>query len=391
MKKNIYRLFVLIGFVFAAFAVQAKGGSLSNSASIYPSSSPETVITPMGQMPGEFVRQLDAGSKVWEDGLTTTDASGRKHQFLPASGNSSHGVFPQPNDGHNFEEDGYEYNPAGFTYLGGSWLVPPRPAQNEGQNIFLWNGLEPAGGTCVIQPVLGIGPWSNGSSSNGWTIASWLCCNGSTGCYHSAPVDVNVGDTITGQIILNSGDSTWAIVSTDSTSGQSTVLYVAAGTAGGTQQFAYGGIMETYGVSTCSGYPATNLMSFYNSYVMIDGGPVQAGSFTPQVNVNDGCSEAATASPAQVNLYLNTPAPTCSIWVEKPTLKSGAAQEATFTCSGTYSSGHAILSTNGNDILPNCGDGFGWNPTIVGVAKINGTVTGPGGTTTCSASYDVTK
>jgi hypothetical protein len=88
-----------------------------------------------------------------------------------------------------------------------TWLVPNAPTDTGTQLIYLFNGVQPANFSYVLQPVL---QWGNyGDSTNDgdgpfWTVASWLVTNHSA--IHTDHVRVYPGATVTGRISLVAED-----------------------------------------------------------------------------------------------------------------------------------------------------------------------------------------
>lgn len=80
-----------------------------------------------------------------------------------------------------------------------TWTVPPAPRTNNGQTVFLFNGIQNS--TMIYQPVLQWGPSAAGGGAR-WSVASWYA-DGQTGqSFFSSVVDVNVGDVLTGVMTL---------------------------------------------------------------------------------------------------------------------------------------------------------------------------------------------
>lgn len=100
----------------------------------------------------------------------------------------------------------------------GYWTVPAAPTNNEGQVMFYFTALEDSESyPYILQPVL---QWNN-AGSNRWQIASWYGSD-SAGYYESNPVNVNVGDSIYGNIYQNGGIGDWGIYIADTTQSTST-------------------------------------------------------------------------------------------------------------------------------------------------------------------------
>jgi hypothetical protein len=81
-----------------------------------------------------------------------------------------------------------------------SWVVPPAPATENNQLIYLFNGLEDSAGVTILQPVLQWGVSGAGGGPN-WSAASWFV--DSAGHAFCTPVTaMNPGDRLTGIMTL---------------------------------------------------------------------------------------------------------------------------------------------------------------------------------------------
>ncbi|KAJ7167016.1 hypothetical protein C8R46DRAFT_268772 [Mycena filopes] len=79
------------------------------------------------------------------------------------------------------------------------WEVPPVPATNNGQTVFLFNGIEPSAEDAILQPVLQYGPSGAGGGAF-WAVASWYV--GPLNTFHTTLVPVSAGTTLTGVMSL---------------------------------------------------------------------------------------------------------------------------------------------------------------------------------------------
>jgi hypothetical protein len=304
---------------------------------------------PVADMPGNCIHLVPKGSKILEDGLTVLHPDNSREvvnrcatpEPLGTRAIKRNSAPPTDGSNHQWVEWGEQDNASGFSYLNGTWVVPKAPPSNDGQVLYLWNGLEPRDTSCVIQPVLG---W-NAFDDNAWTITSWICCSGtSTGCYYSNPVDVNVGDTIQGTMTLQNGN--WNIDTADVSIGESTQLIVsntlAAGATNNAPQTQSYFLLETYFVPNCEGYSASNPMTYSNSIYAQNGvAGTQVSQFYPVITVNDGCHENVTTPPGGVSLYVNSN-PSCGRLEAGGVLYPG---QTLSDCNGLY---HLTLQYDGN-------------------------------------------
>jgi hypothetical protein len=83
-----------------------------------------------------------------------------------------------------------------------TWTVPPAPASHDGQQLYLFNGIEPQDGSWILQPVLQWGR-SPAGGGNTWAVASWFVQSGPDGhAFHTTPVPVNPGQELVGVMTL---------------------------------------------------------------------------------------------------------------------------------------------------------------------------------------------
>ncbi len=154
--------------------------------------------------------------------------------------------------------------PTSYGEISATWTVPPAPTSNDRQTIFFFPGFQDIKNTAnesIVQPVLG---WDS-DFYNEWGIASWNCCLSGT-ADESSPVHVSVGDEILGTITSMCSArlkfcSKWNVLSEDQTTGKSTTLRKTP-TEGQVWNWAFGAVLEVYGVRECSDYPANTDVVF---------------------------------------------------------------------------------------------------------------------------------
>jgi hypothetical protein len=149
-------------------------------------------------------------------------------------------------------------------YMGGNWTVPSYPSTN-GALIYLFNGIEPSTESWILQPVLQYG--SNGAlGGNYWGIASWLVGPGYV--YHSPLEIVYPGNLIDGYTQTTGtvgGSRQWEVLAYDYSTGA--YSYITANTTGLQWNWAFAGVLEVYGLTSCSQFPAAGNAVFTNSAV----------------------------------------------------------------------------------------------------------------------------
>jgi hypothetical protein len=162
----------------------AKGGSMD-----------EFVITPGGRRHRRHVRRLRPGETA-----TFGEATGFRLRQRDE---------PGPPDEANWITSAGWMNTTGnpITRFATTWTVPPAPTTSASQLIYLFNGIEPANGQVILQPVLqwgDSGPDKDGQNRTGafWTAASWLVGGPDGSALHTPHVGVNPGDVLVGVITL---------------------------------------------------------------------------------------------------------------------------------------------------------------------------------------------
>lgn len=145
--------------------------------------------------------------------------------------------------------------------IAGNWNVPTDPSTN-GALIYLFNGMEPSTFKWILQPVLQYGD-SPAGGGNFWGIASWLV---GSKAYHSPLEKVNAKDALRGYTIITSvsgGTIHWKVDAKDNTTGA--FSYLNARTTGLQWTWALAGVLEVYGVTSCSEFPASGDAVFTKS------------------------------------------------------------------------------------------------------------------------------
>ncbi|KAF9266532.1 hypothetical protein L218DRAFT_942235 [Marasmius fiardii PR-910] len=183
-----------------------------------PAQADDMVLTPGGLRPKSNVIQIPEGGSI---NLTATEI-----HLLDASKNIIHvaqkgngRVRPSPTTGGAVPAQTgwiswtqWHRNANPISVFGTSWIVPPNPATNHGQTIFLFNGLEPDPGNAILQPVLQWGPSAAGGGPF-WQIATWYVSDTTT--FFTSLVSVSPGQLLRGILEWtgNNGDGTFNYLS----------------------------------------------------------------------------------------------------------------------------------------------------------------------------------
>lgn len=223
------------------------------------------VITPFGYYHPSCVNHLAKGEVLRQDikaiehaNGTTTNIEQCAYPHYRADGEKVVGDerAPQtPNISHAWIEYASITTTGAYGQIYGEWDVPPSPSTNDGQTVYLFNGLEDINDVVtIIQPVLG---W-NSDYAGAWSIAAWNCCvNGNVN--EATPAHANPGDHLEGYVFMNCAAGTrvcssWDIVIVDAQNGSFSEL-LDTSNYGQKFNWAFGGVLEVYNIAQCSDYP----------------------------------------------------------------------------------------------------------------------------------------
>jgi hypothetical protein len=232
------------------------------------------VITPFGYFHPSCVGHLAKGDVVRQDEKAIQHANGTSEDMhvcayphYKADGEKVTGdekAVDQPTISHAWVEYAGTTTTSSYGFMYAYWNVPPAPSTNDGQTVYLFNGLEDYSDVVtIIQPVLG---W-NSDYPSAWGIASWNCCVTGT-AYEATPKPVNSGDLILGALFDTCAAGTkscasWDIFTLDVTTGGESEL-INTSSFGQTFNWAFGGVLEVYNIAQCGDYPSNGSINFYD-------------------------------------------------------------------------------------------------------------------------------
>lgn len=241
------------------------------------------VITPFGYFHASCVAHLAQGDVLRHDEKTIERANGISESIhvcayphYRADGEQVIGderAVQDPNISHAWIEYAGITTTTAFGQIYAEWDVPPAPANNDGQTVYLFNGLEDyLDVVTIIQPVLG---W-NSDYASAWGIAAWNCCESGT-VVEGTPQPVNPGDRLEGYVFMTCGAGTktcssWDIVIYDRQNGNFSEL-LGTSNFGQTFNWAFGGVLEVYNIANCGDYPSPDYLGglgFFNQSVLND-------------------------------------------------------------------------------------------------------------------------
>lgn len=269
------------------------------------------VITPFGFFDPSCVRHIAEGETVLADGRVQ-HGDGSVDRVAPMCASPSYSATGAPRSaGNSYGEtrepatNGWvEYVSAvtasSYGMLKATWKVPPAPTNVAGQTLFYFPGFEDINDVqSIVQPVLQFGP-SEAGGGNYWAVASWNCCLAGIADY-STPVTVSSGDTIEGVIGPNCATGAcgnWTIISGDLTTGASTSLKKST-SDGQVWNWAFGAVMEVYGVSTCADYPPNSGIAFSVKLWDTNENPIADPAWTesPARGISPSCGFSLGSTP----------------------------------------------------------------------------------------------
>ncbi len=237
-----------------------------------------------------------------------------------------------------------------ISYFKTRWAVPPDPATDNGQLIYLFNGIEStAGDLYILQPVL---QWGSSPAGGGsyWAIANWYVGEPSTGvALHGSLIQVNPGDVLEGVMTLTgqTGSNFDYLSSfTGHSSADLNVTNVAELTWANET-------LECYRFTAFSDYPDTTLTAFHDIEIRLR---TSTSPFTEaQATINWAANNAVTdngqqcvivsnASPAgDVYLYYRTVAQSLYFVNDKSTFGKDEVNDVIANSGGLFPNAFYVM------------------------------------------------
>ncbi len=260
------------------------------------------VLTPGGYRPRALVHRVGP-----REALHAADGRMRLLNLETGTATELPQVTVRPEEvpalGSGWITDAYWTNATGrpVTSFRTTWQVPPAPATQGGQTIFLFNGIVNTGTNYgILQPVL---QWGSSAAGGGpyWTVASWyVTVDGHA--FHTSLVRVNPGDTLVGVMTLTGQSGSQFSYNCEFAGVGGTGLPV--------QNIAelvwLNETLEAYSLNQCSDYPATNRTAFRAINIQTGAG-APAVTWTPENRVTDCGQHAVVVSNSptegEVDLY----------------------------------------------------------------------------------------
>lgn len=273
----------------------------------------EYAITPFGYFHPSCIQRLAKGERLIPDGriqhadgnVEESVATCNYPHYAASGGPAIHDALTLP------EVDGWIESASTTTgspnksygALIATWTVPPQPTADHGQWLFFFPGFEDINNpqTSILQPVL---QWAQRQ----WAIASWNCCLNNV-TTESPLVNVRPGDEIYGSITSDCPAATvscptWNVLSLDLSTGESTAL-THTPSQGQVFNWAFGGVLEPYYVTSCEDYPPNHTIAFdkatvFDEYLR----PIVGPQWTESTNTTQDpqCGYAVQATRRKIRL-----------------------------------------------------------------------------------------
>ena len=312
--KSIAFTILVAGLTAGVAAAQAPAGAHRPAA--VPAG---FLITPFGYYHPSCVNHLAKGDVLRQDENAVEHADGTSENIEKCAfphyradgekvvGDEPAGTHP-PDISHAWVEYASIHDSPNYGQIYSEWGVPGNPSTNDGQTVYLFNGLEAyTDDLTIIQPVLG---W-NSDYSSAWGIAAWNCCyNGNV--WEGTPAKTNPGDHLEGYVFNNCSAGTkkcasWDIVIVDDQNGNYSELLDSPNN-GQTFNWAFGAVLEVYNIVQCGDYPPPDYaggIGFNNQSVLNDNFDVIASPAWKVVNLASGLTPQCNyggSTPKQVVL-----------------------------------------------------------------------------------------
>ena len=265
---------------------------------------PGYLPTPFGLAAKQQVLVVPSGSRI----------EGESSVVLP---NGTQVTIPAHNTTDPFPDNGWiayadwTYSASGYSIgeFDAAWTLPSAPSSNDGQTIFLFNGLLPSSaGSLLIQPVLQWGVSACGGGAY-WAMASWYVT--SSGSYICSSLMSVSYSSISGQMNgynckSSNGQCDWVVQGTQFQNGNgytTTLSYSSNSQLDNLALYWATVTLEAYNVAKCSDFPGGEV-TFSDLFFASDVAPWQypTPSWSTVVSDHD-CYEAVTVnSPSSVTI-----------------------------------------------------------------------------------------
>jgi hypothetical protein len=191
---------------------------------------------------------------------------------------------------------GYWSRPSGdsITVDSTTWVVPSAPASQDGQTVFLWNGIE--GSIYLLQPVLQWGQSAAGGG-NTWNAGCWFVHIHVQGV-SSSLAPVSSGDTLVGEMIMYPDHPDGGPVEYSCRLYRRGVVLTSMTVVGSDELYVGLEVLEAQHINSCGDYPPMDHTAFSAITIRATSGRTPATSWTPDTHATDCGQYAAVVSNA---------------------------------------------------------------------------------------------
>lgn len=253
------------------------------------------LITPFGYFHPSCVREVADGARLMDADAPPACAI-RAHfdaQGKAAAATGPATKAPRAADSlaaiNGWVEDSELVATSPYAGISASWQVPAAPASRNGQVVYFFPGLQDSRN---VQSIL------------------WNCCRNGAANY-STPRAASSGDLIAGRVWHDcaadaAACGSWNVETRDATQNTLTTLSHTSN-YGQSFNWAFGGVLEVYGVANCQNYPADGVISFGNIQLLdinkqIISNPASLAWNANVLQQGGGCNYHAAASAAATAL-----------------------------------------------------------------------------------------
>ncbi|WP_148045034.1 hypothetical protein [Nocardioides marmorisolisilvae] len=301
---------VLVGVVSPPAGAEAtRSRSLPSPTYAQATKDPDWIETPSGLVNKSCVHRVPPGATVAADGSIIDGDVVTRVKRCPYAGpvrpaNSPKSARPDartPSTGGWWIDSWWHHS--WLSGISANWSVPSAPTDRVDQTLFFFPSLETETAKSIVQPVL---QWGASAAGGGqyWSIGSWYVTGNSS--YYSTLSRAYSGDSLTGKVALGTcasdgGNCEGYIHLWDNTRGYGTSLDVSTPAAWTNAQ---SGVMENYGVSSCTMLPASGWIQF-SSVVVTNGAYQQVDPSFYLDRASGSCNSRGSLTQTTMNIAWN--------------------------------------------------------------------------------------
>jgi hypothetical protein len=247
------------------------------------------VITPFGYRDADKVHSVPKGYDIIrmpDEHIRMQNRTTGDHVDFPKPATMNTGRLPFTDTGWVTFASWYNTYRSPIAYFNTDWNVPYPPKTYHGQLIFQFNGIEPASGEAILQPVLQYGESAAGGGEY-WAVASWYVTGDQA--YFTPLVEVQKNQFLAGQITLIAKTRSYCTYTCDfyGISGTTMTVYNIPELVWCAES------LEVYNLSECAEFPPQAYSVMYTIDITLrNGEPPSMGWTVTNVQTNCGAQTA---------------------------------------------------------------------------------------------------